>query len=508
VRVRFHHLVGPQAGRVQEFDSARIWLGAGRDCPLRLRDPGEVLAHHARVDVRPDGVFLHARGEIRLHGRPVRRIRLWDGDELELGTSTRLRLELIREPGDREVRAGAGRTVLFASVFVALVVAASAALLWVLWPMRAPNAEQQAILDARLAERAFYDQRMDRLRDDLERMESRLTPRDELEESIGAVRRTLALVENSLDERVRGEVERSLDTNPDLAAARAALERLESQRAAAERIIARCGPAVCLIQGSYVFGREAEGEWRFLRNMAPHPDGDADRVPLSLEGKGEVFRVDYTGTGFLVDASGVVLTNRHIAQPWWKSRAAAPLLEQGFEPRFVFLRAYFPGRTNAVEFDLDRTLVDENADLAALRFEPPGDLPPALQPCQDEELVVGNSVLLLGYPSGLDALLARSDEDFARQVEEAPTFDPQAILDELAGRGLVRPLPSRGHLSDLLPDKILFDAPSEVGGSGGPLLDLEGRVIAVNYGILKAYDRANFGVPIRRALDLVERARR
>ena len=93
-------------------------------------------------------------------------------------------------------------------------------------------------------------------------------------------------------------------------------------------------------------------------------------------------------------------------------------------------------------------------------------------------------------------------------MEQATEFDPGAILDELAGRGLVRPLPSRGHLSDLLPDKVLFDAPSEVGGSGGPLLDLEGRVIAVNYGILKAYDRANFGVPIRRALDLIEKARR
>jgi S1-C subfamily serine protease len=62
-------------------------------------------------------------------------------------------------------------------------------------------------------------------------------------------------------------------------------------------------------------------------------------------------------------------------------------------------------------------------------------------------------------------------------------------------------------VGDVLDDKILFDAPTAVGGSGGPLVDLEGRVVAVNYGILKAFSGANFGVPVSRAEALLARAR-
>jgi len=56
-------------------------------------------------------------------------------------------------------------------------------------------------------------------------------------------------------------------------------------------------------------------------------------------------------------------------------------------------------------------------------------------------------------------------------------------------------------------DRILFDAATAVGGSGGPLVDLEGRVVAINYGILRAFRGANFAVPARFAADLLTRAR-
>jgi S1-C subfamily serine protease len=288
------------------------------------------------------------------------------------------------------------------------------------------------------------------------------------------------------------------------------VQRIERADAAAERIISRYAPSVCVIQGSYGFGKVRDGQWRFLReapaDLLKGMDIAADKVPLMLEGDGPIFRVEYTGTGFLVDGRGVVLTNRHIAEPWWKSEAAAPLLRDGYEARFLHLRAYFPGRRAPVAFALEKTLLAEDGDLGALFFDASREeaLPGPIELAPPDALVPGRRVLLLGYPSGLDALLARTDEDLSGTPEG---FEPLAVLDALAERDLVRPLPSQGHIGDVLPDRVVFDAPTAVGGSGGPLLDMSGRVVAINYGILKAFRGANFGVPVTKARALLVRAR-
>ena len=117
-----------------------------------------------------------------------------------------------------------------------------------------------------------------------------------------------------------------------------------------------------------------------------------------------------------------------------------------------------------------------------------------------------NQPELLQCFQALDALLARTDENFVDEVG-VDDGDPLAILDMLAQRGFVRPLPTQGHIGDVLPDRVMFDAPTAVGGSGGPLLDLKGQVVAVNYGILKAFSGANFGVPVDQATKLLKRAR-
>ena len=118
---------------------------------------------------------------------------------------------------------------------------------------------------------------------------------------------------------------------------------------------------------------------------------------------------------------------------------------------------------------------------------------------------IGRRVLLLGYPSGMNALLAKSEENFARELIDDDAMGSAAMLDALAAHGAVRPLPSHGHISDVLGEKILYDAPTAVGGSGGPVIDLEGQVVGVNYGILKSFKGANFGVPIEMGRELLNR---
>jgi S1-C subfamily serine protease len=103
----------------------------------------------------------------------------------------------------------------------------------------------------------------------------------------------------------------------------------------------------------------------------------------------------------------------------------------------------------------------------------------------------------MGYATGLDAILARADEASVQKIADASGGDVSRVLDELARRNLIRPIVTQGHIEDVLPDKILFDAQTTLGGSGGPLFDQEGKVIGVSYAVLRGFAGPSFGVPIR-----------
>ncbi|MHC4937415.1 MAG: trypsin-like peptidase domain-containing protein [Planctomycetota bacterium] len=474
-------------------------LGRAPESEFRIEAARGIRRHHATIREESDGLRLHARGPVRLNGQPVRHVLLHDKDLLQLGHATLLRIHMpgekgnpiALEPAGRPARARSDDRVSVARIAVGVIafatLVASAAL--VVHVTRPP--EEGARRAELVFERQRTDTHIDRVREDITR-------------KLGAVERSLAHMDSGVDARIR----RAVADNPELRAARVAVEELKDSREAAERVIARCAPSVCVIQGAYAFGREVDGEWRYLREIDKQAEVD-DNVPLSLDGKGEVFRIEYTGTGFLVDAGGLVLTNRHIAQPWWKNEAATPIVSAGFEPRFLYLRAYFPGRTRPIVFDPQKSVPADDADLAVLAGSAEGlVLPDPLPLARHDALPGGRPVVLLGYPTGLSALLARANDEEAKRLSEQEPFDPIRILDALAAQGLVRPLPTQGHVNDLVAGKLLFDAPSEVGGSGAPVLDLEGRVVAVNYGILKAFSGANFGVPVRFARPLLERARK
>jgi S1-C subfamily serine protease len=87
----------------------------------------------------------------------------------------------------------------------------------------------------------------------------------------------------------------------------------------------------------------------------------------------------------------------------------------------------------------------------------------------DRSSVSGGPVVLLGYPTGLDAILARSGEETIRSIATATKGEPRAVVEELARRHLIRPVVTQGYIGDVLPDKIIYDAQTSIGGSGGPL---------------------------------------
>ena len=69
-------------------------------------------------------------------------------------------------------------------------------------------------------------------------------------------------------------------------------------------------------------------------------------------------------------------------------------------------------------------------------------------------------------------------------------------MEELARRHLIRPITTQGHLGDVLTDRIVYDAQTTSGGSGGPLFNDQGKVIGINFAILRQFGGSNFAIPI------------
>jgi S1-C subfamily serine protease len=207
-----------------------------------------------------------------------------------------------------------------------------------------------------------------------------------------------------------------------------------------------------------------------------------------------------------VDASGLLLTNRHVAEPWWNEGMAEALAAKGFKPRFVRFRAFFPGQTEALPARVER--ISEKADLALLRVALGGRRIPVLPlEKQKARAVAGQPVVVVGYPTGLEAILAKAESGVVKAILESHGTDSAQVTDALSRRGLIRPSTTQGHIGDITPSDIVFDAPSAQGGSGGPVFNKHGQVIAVEYAVLPKFGGTSFGVPIAYAIDLLRAPR-
>jgi DNA-binding response OmpR family regulator len=283
------------------------------------------------------------------------------------------------------------------------------------------------------------------------------------------------------------------------------LRRLETQGKVAQGIIGTYARSVCLIHVVVAFRERASG--RRLRYVGLNPQGepiqDSAGNPLfDLEGRGPEVRANFFGTGFLATADGRILTNRHVVEPWWKDQELSAITQMGLEPVIAEISAYFPDSARPHRVEIQK--VSPDADLAVVQGSLDGLKRPTLPlDARSEAAVTGQAVVLLGYPTGLDAILARAGEDTVRSVVTAAGGNPRQIMSELAQRNLIRPLSTQGHIGDVLSDKIVYDAQTTSGGSGGPLFNAQGKVIGVNYAVVRGFGGSNFGIPIRYAQSLL-----
>jgi S1-C subfamily serine protease len=153
-----------------------------------------------------------------------------------------------------------------------------------------------------------------------------------------------------------------------------------------------------------------------------------------------------SGSGFIYDAEGHIITNYHVVAD---ADSVSVALAAG-------------GVYNATIVG-----VDPSSDLAVLRIETE-DLPAPIPLGDSDQLRVGQFVVAIGNPFGLERTLTVGVISALSRVIESPD-----------GR--------------FIGEAIQTDAAINPGNSGGPLLDLEGRVIGVNAQIVSP-SRASAGI--------------
>ena len=155
-----------------------------------------------------------------------------------------------------------------------------------------------------------------------------------------------------------------------------------------------------------------------------------------------------TGTGFVWDERGHVVTNFHVIQGG--SGARVTLADQTSYP--AKLVGAFPDR-----------------DLAVLKIDAPATKLPPIALGSSRELQVGQRVYAIGNPFGLDQTLTIGIVSaLNREIE---SFNQRTI------RGVIQ-----------------TDAAINPGNSGGPLCDIEGDVIGINTAIVTGAEGLGFAI--------------
>jgi putative serine protease PepD len=171
----------------------------------------------------------------------------------------------------------------------------------------------------------------------------------------------------------------------------------------------------------------------------------------------QLYPEEGTGSGFLVNADGTILTNNHVVHG--ASRLTVKL-------------------SDAKSYAARVLGTDSNNDLALIRIEAGRKLP-TLRLGDSDTLVVGQKVLAIGNPFGLEGTLTTgivSSLNRSLQTQESPRLE-----------GMIQ-----------------TDAAINPGNSGGPLLDSHGSVIGINTAI---YGQGNIGLgfamPVNRAKEML-----
>jgi S1-C subfamily serine protease len=305
-------------------------------------------------------------------------------------------------------------------------------------------------------------------------------------------------------DRIEQQIARSEDVNSDLKDSdRSNVRPLASP----SKLWATYGNGVCLIAGSYILVEPSTG--RPLRYPEVE-EGTAESLliigtgrQLTYEGNGAVFEQEFEGTGFHV-GSGYVLTNHHIVlEPWAADRRAQFYIENtGATPRVKHLWAYFPGQRRPIPLTLKSSSKTDDVAVCALQSKTiPSGIPALPLAKESGTLEVGNPLVMMGYPSGPDRLLALLPEKEAVGLMNEYGASLTSLLEQLAKRKLIRPMMTQAHIRDMYKNRIIVGAMTTQGSSGTPMFGERGKVVGVTFASLADDPTANFAAGIQSAIE-------
>lgn len=225
---------------------------------------------------------------------------------------------------------------------------------------------------------------------------------------------------------------------------------------------------------------------------------------VGFDGQRPKLRARISGTGFVV-ADGLLATNRHVAQPWYEDPDAGTLMGKGATPQLEKLLAFFPGWPTPV--NITPAVLSAQGDLAVLRIEDT-DAVHKLRPLPlaNDDPNPGELVAVVGYPMGVLGMVAKSPPAVYNRL--AYRRDDQGAANELAALSLIRPSATYGHLGDVVGDKLIYDAPTAHGGSGGPVFNSQGQVIGINAAYIDGFSGGTLGVSVRALRPLIAAAKK
>ncbi|MFV1981883.1 MAG: serine protease, partial [Rhodothermia bacterium] len=283
------------------------------------------------------------------------------------------------------------------------------------------------------------------------------------------------------------------------------VEALETMTEAAQRIVRNSSPSIAFLVGKFGF-TDADGN--VLRTVVD-PDGRQllnrfGNPAVGTDGNGPPVSIEFTGTGFVVDETGLLLTNRHVVLPWEFDAGSRALKTAGFKPVMNRFVGFLPGVTEA--FRVSLAAASDSVDLAILRCEESHEHAAPID-LSDTGASPGDEVYLMGYPTGVRALLARTDVRFVNRLLEETNRDLWTIVQRLAEEKRIAPLATSGIVGQVTRNFVVYDAETTQGGSGGPVIGRDGRVVAINTAILNDFGGSNLGIPVEWARALLRQAR-
>ena len=171
------------------------------------------------------------------------------------------------------------------------------------------------------------------------------------------------------------------------------------------------------------------------------------------------YRGEASGSGFVIDSQGTIVTNAHVVQPPTGGRVTKLTV--------VFANGdHVPAHVIAYNVA---------ADVGLLRVDHYGKLPPPLELADSNKLEQGQWAIAIGEPLQLEQTVTVGVVSGFNRQEPIPTENGS----EIDFKGLLQ-----------------TSAPINPGNSGGPLIDIDGQVIGMNQSTVKSAYAQGIGFAI------------